>query len=111
MGDTLYWIFILGGSLVGGLIAFNNDRQFMKIGFQHFVLYIVLMVTGAAIGAFYIAPALQVVVHTLWGLPPAQREWPAPISLQGQYVLFGIVIGGVLGYLPARLLAALSSRR
>lgn len=59
MGDTLYWIFILGGSLVGGLIAFNNDRQFMKIGFQHFVLYIVLMVTGAAIGAFYIAPALQ----------------------------------------------------
>ncbi len=109
MGDPLYWFFIMSTGLFGGLIAFNNDRQFMKIGFQHFILYIVLMMTGAAIGAFYIAPALQAIVHTILGLPPAQREWPAPISLQGQYVLFGILVGGVLGYLPARLLAVLST--
>lgn len=48
MGDALYWLIIISSGLFGGLIAFNNDRQFIRIGFAHFVLYILLSITGAA---------------------------------------------------------------
>jgi hypothetical protein len=111
VGDTLYWFFILGTGLIGGLVAFTYDRRSMSIGFAHFLVYVPLLMAGAAVGAFYIAPALQVMVHTALGLPPAQRQWPAPVSLQGQYVLLGIAAGGLLGYFASRLLASLSSRR
>ena len=83
MGDTLYWFFNLGGGFGGGLIAFNNDRQFMKIGFTHFTLYIALMVTGAAIGAFYIAPALQVAVHTMLDCRRRSESGPHPSRFKG----------------------------
>ncbi len=57
-----------------------------------------------AIVAFYLGPALQMIVHALLGLPPAQRERLAPISLKGQYLVIGIAADALIGTTLARML-------
>lgn len=64
---------------------------------------VLLSVTGAAFVAFYLGPALQMIVHTLLGFSPAQREWLAPISLKGQYLVIGTAADALIGNALARI--------
>ena len=103
--DPLYWGLILGMGVIAGILAYYFDRQHKPLGVLHLALYVLVSVFGAAVGAHFVGPVLQIAVNFIFRSPAAEIQWPAPVSMNGFYLFIGTVVGTMLFNTVARLVS------
>lgn len=101
--DPLYWGLILFAGLFSGIFAYHLDRQHKQMGALCFALYLLASLLGAVVGAYVLAPVLQVVENFVFRWSSAEIKWPYPVSVQGHYVFVGVVAGTAFFNTVARL--------
>jgi hypothetical protein len=87
-GDPLFWGLILIIGLIVGALVGLLDRQRQ----ERIFLYVATSVFGAALGAHFIGPVLQIALN-----PPAgEFHWPGPASMEATYLIVGTAAGAIL---------------